>query len=70
MEATRPTARPDRSTELAELVRMEVQDIVATANEEGFSAAETLDALMIAVTASKTALAQDPDPADDPVTLV
>jgi hypothetical protein len=47
---------------------MEVADIVAAANEQGFSAEETLAALGLAVSASAAALEQDPDPADDPAT--
>lgn len=61
--------QPDdaRSGELAELVQMEVADIVATANEAGFSTKATLDALALAVAAAAAALVQDPDPADDPL---
>lgn len=61
--------KPDdaRARELAELVRMEVADIVATANEQGFSAKETLDALALAVSATVAGLVQDPDPSDDPI---
>jgi len=54
------TANEARAAELAELVRIEVGDIVATAAEQGFSAKETLDALSLAVAASATA-AVDPE---------
>lgn len=57
-----------RARQLEELVQIEVADIVATANEQGFSAKETLAALGLAVSASHAALEKDPDPADDPAT--
>ena len=57
-----------RAKQLQELVQMEVADIIAAANEQGFSAKETLTALGLAVSASAAALEQDPDPTDDPAT--
>lgn len=55
-----------RSAELLELINLEVADIIATANDQGFSAKDVLSALSTAVAASISALAEDPDPADDP----
>lgn len=55
----------DRSSDLHDLVKMEVADIVATASEQGFSAKETLAALSLAVRAGAALAVQDPDIADD-----
>ena len=45
---------------------MELKDIVASANESGISAAEVLDAIAVALDEMRKALAEDPDPAEDP----
>ncbi|MBX9457114.1 MAG: hypothetical protein KL863_14405 [Rhizobium sp.] len=63
-------SQTDSADRLQALVKMEVSDIVATANEEGFSAKDALAALSLAVSASAAALEQDPDPAEDPATLI
>lgn len=57
-----------RATTLLELAEMELADILATANEGGFSSREVLDALAAAIESHRKALAEDPDPADDPAT--
>ena len=55
--------------ELRELLDMEVADIIATANEQGFSTRDVLFGLAAAIVASQAALGEDPDPADDPFDL-
>jgi hypothetical protein len=56
-----------RQDELRELVDFEVADIVATGNEQGYSAREVLAALTASVAASSDAHQQDTAPADDPL---
>jgi len=56
-----------RQEELRELVDFEVADIVATGNEQGYSAQEVLAALTASVAASSDAHEQDPDATDDPL---
>lgn len=58
-----------RATTLMELAEMELADIIASANESGFSAREVLDALSAAIDSHRKALAEDPDPADDPAPM-
>jgi hypothetical protein len=54
--------------ELRELLDIEVAEIVATANEQGFATKDILSGLAAAVADSMRALTEDPDPADDPDT--
>lgn len=54
--------------QLRELLSIEVADIVATANEQGFPTKDVLLGLSSAVEEALEALAEDPDPADDPPT--
>ena len=54
--------------ELRELLDIEVADIVAMANEQGFATKDILRGLADAVAESMRALAEDPDPAEDPDT--
>ena len=61
--------KDDITPELRELLTMEVADIIATANEQGFATKDVLKGLAQAVTVSSRALAEDPDPADDPSEL-
>jgi hypothetical protein len=51
---------------LRELAKIELSNIIATANDEGFTAIEVLDAFAAAVEESRLAYAEDPDAADDP----
>ena len=55
----------ERRQGLEELVQMEVADVVAAANQQAFSAQETLTALGHAVNAGNAALGQDQGPAED-----
>lgn len=54
-----------RAVELRELAAMEVADIIATANEQGFSASEAIAALRDALNQEEQALVVDPDPAEE-----
>lgn len=51
--------------ELRELLDMEIADIIATANEQGFATKDVLFGLATAIAASHEALGEDPDPAED-----
>ena len=51
--------------ELRDLIDIEVAEIVATANEQGFATKDVLSGLAAAVADSMRALAEDPDLADD-----
>ena len=55
-----------RTEGLEALAKAELSEIIATANEHGFSASEVLNAFSLAVAAAKGALKEDPDPAEDP----
>lgn len=57
---------PDRSIELQEELDAEVSETIAEANDAGYSAEETVEALEEVVENQKRALDLDPDPADDP----
>jgi hypothetical protein len=52
--------------ELRELLTMEVADIIATANEQGFATKDVLIGLRAVVSVSMVALGDDPYPAEDP----
>jgi hypothetical protein len=54
--------------ELRELLDIEVADIVATANAQGFATKYILRGLADAVAESMRALVEDPDPDHDPDT--
>ena len=54
------------SAELRELLEMEIADIIATANEQGFATQDVLAGLQAAVAASMQALAQESNPAELP----
>jgi hypothetical protein len=53
--------------QLRELLDIEVADIVATANEQGFATKDILAGLAAAVANALRGLQEDPDPADDSV---
>jgi hypothetical protein len=55
-----------RTEGLEDLAKIELSEIIATANQHGFSASEVLDALSVAVAEAREALQEDPDPAGDP----
>lgn len=48
---------------------MEIADIIATANEQGFSTKDVLSGLAAAISTSREALSEDPDPAENPSEL-
>lgn len=48
---------------------MEIADIIATANEQGFATKDVLFGMAAAIAASHEALGEDPDPAEDPSEL-
>jgi hypothetical protein len=56
----------NRSGDLRDLAELELADIIATANNSGFSTEEVLDAMSTAVEAMRKSLAKDPDQEDDP----
>lgn len=62
-------AAADRAADLRDLMDLEIADIVATANEQGFSAQEALGALGEALSVALGSLGEDPEPTDDPETL-
>jgi hypothetical protein len=55
--------------ELRQLLDLEVVDIVATANEQGFATRDVLLGLGAAVDDAIKALEEDRDPVDDPTVL-
>ena len=57
------------SPELRELLDMEIADIIATANEQGFATKDVLSGLAATIAASQAALREDPDSAEDPAEL-
>ena len=58
----------DRIDEVLDLIEENIIDIMATANGAGFSSMEVLQALDLIVKHARSALEEDPDPADDPNT--
>lgn len=58
---------PDQAADpqLRELLDLEVADIVATANEQGFATKDILSGLAEAVAQAERVLQEDPDPAED-----
>jgi hypothetical protein len=63
------TSGPNADPQLRELLDMEISDIVATANTQGFSTRDILEGLSAAVSGAILALDVDPDPAEDPSAL-
>ncbi|KAA1176660.1 hypothetical protein FP026_27825 [Rhizobium tropici] len=57
----------ERFEEVQTIVRGVLDDIVASANEAGWSTREIISAILEAGRVLKKADAADPDPADDPV---
>lgn len=57
------------NSQLRELLDIEIADIVATANGQGFFTRDVLEELSAAVSSAILALDVDPDPAEDPASL-
>ena len=64
--ARRTLNDPDRKTELQAALDDRVSELLAEANDAGYSTDEALDALQAVVKNQAQISDQDPDPADDP----
>ena len=64
--ARRAPNDPDRKTELQAALDDRVSELLAEANDAGYSTDEALDALQAVVKNQAQISDQDPDPADDP----
>jgi len=56
----------EREQEIRHVLNLEVADMLAAANEAGYATGETLTVLEKLILERKIALAEDPDPAEDP----
>ncbi|UVC08229.1 hypothetical protein IHQ71_24240 [Rhizobium sp. TH2] len=64
--ARRALDDPDRKTELHAALDDRVSELLAEANDAGYSTAEAMDALQAVVKNQSVIAGEDPDPADDP----
>jgi hypothetical protein len=64
--ARRALDDPDRKTELQAALDDRVSELLAEANDAGYSTVEALDALQAVVKNQVVIAGEDPDPADDP----
>lgn len=64
--ARRATDDPERLNELKASLDDKVSELVAEANDAGYSTGETMAALLTVVQNQTVISAEDPDPADDP----
>lgn len=64
--ARRATDDPERLNELKASLDDKVSELVAEANDAGYSTGETMAALLTVVQNQAVISAEDPDPADDP----
>lgn len=58
---------PDRLVELEHQLEAHMRELLAETADAGYSAAEVLMAFKVVCERAHLALAEDPDPADDPV---
>ena len=63
------TSGQNADPQLRELLDIEIADIVATANAQGYATHDILEGLSAAVSGAILALDVDPDPAEDPGSL-
>ena len=66
MENSKATPLNQRKMEIRQVVELEFSDMLAAAHEAGYGTVETLSVMETVLEEQKMALAQDPDPADDP----
>ncbi|RYE51838.1 MAG: hypothetical protein EOP21_00310 [Hyphomicrobiales bacterium] len=66
MENSKATPLDEREQEIKQVVELEFSDMLAAANEAGYGSVETLSVMETVLEEQKTALAKDPDPANDP----
>lgn len=63
----RRPAYPDRQLECEEAVDIALRDLVDAAVTSGWKAEEVFEAIESVLASQRIAYAEDPDPADDPV---
>ncbi|UVC12393.1 hypothetical protein IHQ71_30795 (plasmid) [Rhizobium sp. TH2] len=64
--ARRALDDPDRKTELQATMDDRVSELMAEANDAGYSTVEAMNALQAVVKNQSAIAAEEPDPADDP----
>jgi predicted alpha/beta hydrolase len=64
--ARRALDDPHRKTELQAALDDRVSELLAEANDDGYSTEEAMDALQAVVKNQAVIAGEDPDPADDP----
>lgn len=65
--AYRALGHPERLVELEQQLDSHISELMAEAADAGYSAAEVLMAFKVVCDRQHMALAEDPDPADDPI---
>ena len=65
--ARRPLEDPNRLVALEQQLEAQMSQLLAEAADAGYSMAEVLMAFKVVCERQHAALAEDPDPADDPV---
>jgi hypothetical protein len=64
--ARRALDDPDRQIELEAAIDDRVSELIAEANDAGYSTDEAIEALLIVTRNQAVIAGKDPDPADDP----
>jgi hypothetical protein len=64
--ARRALDDPDRKIELEAAIDDRVSELIAEANDAGYSTEEAIEALLIVTRNQAVIAGKDPDPADDP----
>ena len=64
--ARRALDDPERKTELEAALDDRVSELIAEANDAGYSTAEAMEALQVVVKNQVVIAGEDPDPANDP----